>query len=87
MKSAIERIIASTRKLLEDHYSQAAMLPDDKGRIKIGFETVIAKNKFGDTVAKTKVSYGRRHTAKLEGYIEDDTQPKLDLVDGNGKRN
>jgi hypothetical protein len=73
-ETAMEQILDSVRELLEEHYANAARLPDDKGQIKISFSTVVDQDEI-----KTTVTYGQRHKATSERFIEDPEQAKLEL--------
>jgi hypothetical protein len=78
-ESAIAQIMDSIEELLEEHYTAAARIPDDKDRIKIGFAVVIQYHE-----VETTCTYGKRYKATAERHIDDPDQIKLNLVPGNG---
>jgi hypothetical protein len=77
--AATTQILDSLKELLDANYLAAARLPDDKGRIKLGFAITI-----DDRDIETICTYGQRFKVKTERVLEDPAQTTINFSAGRG---
>jgi hypothetical protein len=79
--ATVNQIVSNTRELLEKQFKQAYFLRDESGKIRISFAHEIGNNEFGELIAISKISFGKKVKDLVEHAV-DVTQTQLDLKEG-----
>lgn len=75
----IDQLAANTKELLAKYYPQARIYRDDKDVIKIGVTHRVSTNEFGEFVANSVITFGKRIHDEVEHVI--DTSSQFDFSD------
>ena len=85
---SIKQLLANPEELLNEHFQKAYTFRDDDDIIRLSFTHEVGKNEFGELIASSSISFGKRVKAEVEHVVETNMtfsfEPKKEApADGN----